>query len=49
MEFTTNELEMIKFSMEYLHDADLSNMEKEDIKTIEEIMDKLGMKYSSQL
>lgn len=49
MELTETEIEMIKFAMEYLHDADLSDMKRRDIKTIEEIMDKLGMKYSSQL
>ena len=45
MEFTEKELEQIKYALEYLHDADLSDYGKENIKTLEGLMDKLDMEY----
>jgi len=45
MEFIEKELEQIKYSLEYLHDADLSYYGEENIKTLEELMDKLNIKY----
>ena len=46
MDFTEKELEQIKYALEYLHDADLSNYGKENIKTLEGLMDKLYVEYS---
>ena len=49
MEFTKEELEMIAFALEYLHDADLTNLSAEHIKAIESAMNKLNIKYNSWL
>lgn len=49
MNFTEKELEEIKYALIYLHDADLSEYGKENIKTLENLMDKLNIEYSSQL
>lgn len=47
--FTDKELEQIKNALEYLHDADLSNFNEEDISNIESAMEKLDMDYVSYL
>lgn len=49
MEFTEKELEQIRYALEYLHDADLSDCGNDNIETMESVMTKLGMKFSSQL
>lgn len=49
MEFTEKELEQIKYAIEYLHDADLSNFGDDNIEALESAMKKLGMEFSSQL
>lgn len=49
MEFTEKELEQIKYALEYLHDADLSDFGNDNIKALESAMKKLGMIFSSQL
>ena len=49
MEFTDKELEQIKYALEYLHDADLSDYDNDNIETMESVMTKLGMKFNSQL
>lgn len=49
MEFTEKELEQIKYALEYLHDADLSDFGDDNIKALESVMKKLGMEFSSQL
>ena len=49
MEFTEKELEQIKYALEYLHDADLSDFGDDNIKALESAMKKLGMEFSSQL
>lgn len=49
MEFTEKELEQIKFALDHLHDADLSDFDVEDIRAMESAMKKLGMKFYSQL
>lgn len=49
MEFTSEELEMIAFALEHLHDADLTDMATEHIAAIESAMDKLNIKYNSWL
>ena len=49
MEFTDKELEQIKFALEHLHDADLSDFDEDDIRDMESAMTKLGMKFYSQL
>ena len=49
MDFTDEELDMIQFAMEYLHDADLSDMTKDEVKVIEGILDKFDVIYTSQL
>lgn len=47
MEFTEKELEQIKKALEYLHEADLSEYGEDNIKILEELMNKLNMEYSS--
>lgn len=47
--FTSEELEQVKYALEYLHDADLSNYGQENVKALESAMDKLGMEYTSQM
>lgn len=47
--FTTKELEAIAFALEHLHDADLSYMDTHIVKGLENAMDKLNIKYISQL
>ena len=47
--FNKMELNSIKFALDYLHDADLSNLPKSDIKNIENLMVKLNMTFDSQL
>lgn len=49
MEFTEKELEQIRYALEYLHDADLSDYGNDNIETMESVMTKLGMKFNSQL
>ena len=49
MEFTEKELEQIKYALEYLHDADLSDFGDDNIEALESVMKKLGMEFSSQL
>ena len=49
MKFTSEELEMIAFALEHLHDADLTDMTIEHVKAIESAMDKLNIKYNSWL
>ena len=49
MEFTEKELEQIKYALEYLHDADLSDYGYDNIEALESAMNKLGMEFSSQL
>lgn len=49
MEFTEKELEQIKYALEYLHDADLSDYGYENIVSMESVMKKLGMNFCSQL
>ena len=38
---------MIKFALEHLHDADLSNLKMEDIKALESAMSKFNVKFIS--
>lgn len=49
MEFTEKELEQIKYALEYLHDADLSDFGDDNIEALESAMNKLGMEFNSQL
>ena len=49
MEFTEKELEQIKYALEYLHDADLSDFGDDNIEALESAMNKMGMEFSSQL
>ena len=39
------EIEQIRYALEYLHDADLSEYGDENVKFLEKVMDKLGIKY----
>ena len=48
MEFTDKELEWIKYALEYLHDADLSNLDVVDIMALESAMTKFGIKFHTQ-
>lgn len=48
-EFSEEEKEMIRFSLDYLHDADLSDFGKKNVETLENIMLKMGMSYTSQV
>ena len=47
--FTNNELDMIKYALDYLHDTDLSNLDKNKIEAIESAMKKLNMDFVSQM
>lgn len=47
MEFTEQELEHIRYALDYLHDADLSDYD--DLETLENIMTRLGISFVSQL
>lgn len=49
IELTEKELEQIKYALEYLHDADLSDFGKENIIAMEDAMKKLGIEFSSQV
>ena len=49
LNLTEKEIDQIKYALEYLHDADLSDYGEENIKNMESAMQKLGMKFSSQL
>lgn len=49
MEFSEKELDMVKYALEYLHDADLCEFGNENIEILEKLMDKMNIKYSSQL
>jgi len=49
MEFTESELEQIKYALEYLHDADLSDFSDSNIQALESAMTKIGIKFTSQL
>ena len=46
---TEKEFEQVKFSLEHLHDADLSNYGADNIKALESAMKKFGIKFESQL
>jgi hypothetical protein len=48
MNFNKDELEMIAFALDYLHDTDLSNMSDEEIATIEKLLDRFNVSYTSQ-
>ena len=41
------ELDIIKYALEYLHDADLSEFGEENVKTLERVMSTLGMTYTT--
>lgn len=47
--FSEEELNEIKYALEYLHDADLSEYGEDNIITLEKVMKKLGMDFTSQL
>ena len=49
IELTEKELEQIKYALEYLHDADLSDFGKENIIAMEDAMEKLGIEFVSQV
>lgn len=49
MEFTEKELGQIKYALEYLHEADLSDFGNENIEALESTMRKLDMEFDSQL
>ena len=49
MDFTEKELEQIKYALEYLHDADLSDFGKEIIIAMENAIKKLEIEFSSQV
>ena len=49
MEFTDKELEQIRYALEHLHDADISDLGSDNIAAIESAMTKLGIKFVSQL
>lgn len=49
MEFTDKELEQIKYALEHLHDADISDLGNENIAALESAMTKLEIKFVSQL
>lgn len=46
---TYEELEQIKYALDYLHDADLCEYGEDEIKTLESVMTKLGIEFVSQL
>lgn len=39
------DLNIIKYALEYLHDADLSNFGEDNVKALEKTMDNLGIDY----
>lgn len=45
--FDDDEIEIIKYALAYLHDADLSSFKKEEIEALENVMNKFYMKFSS--
>lgn len=47
--FKNKEVKQIKYALEYLHEADLSDFGEGNIRNLESAMDKLGMQYVSQL
>ena len=47
--FTKGELEAIAFALDHLHGADLSFMANDIVSNVESAMDKLGLKYTSQI
>lgn len=49
IELTDEELEQVKYALDYLHDADLCDFGDDNIAALESVMDKLGMEYTSQL
>jgi len=49
MEFTEQELEQIRYALEYLHDADLSDFGEDNIRALESAMIKLDINFTSQL
>ena len=49
MGFTEEELDEIKFALEYLHDADLCEYGENNIKNLESAMKKLNINFVSQL
>lgn len=46
IELTDEELEQVKYALDYLHDANLSGFGESNVKALESAMDKLGVKYS---
>ena len=48
-QFTKEEINQIKFALDYLHDSDLSNFNEEDVSNMESAMTKLDMQFVSQL
>lgn len=49
LDFTEMEIDQIKYALDHLHDADLRDYGEENIRNLESAMQKLGMKFSSQL
>lgn len=49
LDFTEKEIEQIKYALEHLHDADLSDYGEENLRRLESAMQKLGMEFSFQL
>ena len=47
MEFTELEIEQIKYALDYLHDADISDFPKEELEALESAMRKLDMDFDS--
>lgn len=47
--FTENELSMIRFALDYLHDGDLSEFKKEDLEALESAMKKFDMEFDSYI
>ena len=48
-DFTEKEIDQIKYALDYLHDADLSDYGEENVRCLESAMKKLEMEFSSQL
>lgn len=45
MEFTELEIEQIKYALDYLHEADISDFPKEKLEALESAMRKLDMDF----
>lgn len=48
-DFTLEEIKQIKYALEYLHDADLSDYGETELLALESAMSKLDIDYESQL